>query len=57
MFLLFSLLENGEPVPVPDPQHLPLVLWLSHRALRWLLCQRLQASLQNQSKEHLFICD
>lgn len=53
--LLLSLLENGEPVPLPDPQHLPLIVWVSHRAFRRLLCQRLQASLQNQGKEQLIL--
>lgn len=55
MFVLVSLLENGEPVPLPDPQHLPLVLRVAHRTFRRLLRQRLQASLQNQSKDVFFM--
>lgn len=37
----FPLSETGQPVPLSDPQHLPLIVRIPHRAFWWLLCQRL----------------
>lgn len=33
------LSETGEHVPLSDPQHLPLIVRIPHRAFWWLLCQ------------------
>lgn len=35
----FPLSETGQHVPLSDPQHLPLIVRVPHRAFWWLLCQ------------------
>lgn len=39
IFCYFPLSEKGQPVPLSDPQHLPVIVCIPHWAFWWFLCQ------------------